>query len=119
MGDRTHPEAAESRDPSGEDRRDSLRIPIRLLVRDAVLGGSFDERQGNLALGGIYFAEGHPPYGNRVEVRFLLPGTRDEICASGEILRVSREGGSFGSHVKFQDLSLDAELAIARFLDTQ
>ena len=24
------------------DRRDSLRVPIRLMVRDATLGGSFD-----------------------------------------------------------------------------
>jgi uncharacterized protein (TIGR02266 family) len=104
---------------SGEDRRDSLRVPIRLLVRDADLGGSFEERDGNLALGGVYFAEGHPPTGNRVEVRFVLPGTRDEVRAAGEILRVSREGGRFGAHVRFTDLPLEVERAIARFLDRQ
>ncbi len=104
---------------SGEDRRDSMRVPIRLLVRDAGVGGSFEERDGNLALGGIYFAEGHPPMGNRVEVRFVLPGTRDEVHATGEILRVSREGSRFGAHVKFTDLPLEVERAIARFLDRQ
>jgi uncharacterized protein (TIGR02266 family) len=104
--------------PTSEaDRRESLRVPIRLMVRDAALGGSFDERRGNLSLGGVYFTEGHPPFGTRVELRFILPGERAEIRATGEILRVSREGGAFGAHVRFQDLPLEAELAIARFLD--
>lgn len=101
----------------GSDRRESQRVPIRLMVRDATLGGSFDERAGNLALGGVYFVEGHPPFGTRVEVRFLLPGATEEIQAVGEILRVSREGKAFGAHVRFQDLPLEAELAIARFLE--
>lgn len=100
------------------DRRESRRVPIRLMVRDASLGGSFDERAGNLSLGGVYFAEGHPPHGARVEVRFLLPGLREEVRAVGEILRVSREGKAFGAHVRFQDLPLETELAIARFLET-
>ncbi len=98
------------------DRRESRRVPIRLMVRDAALGGSFDERAGNLSLGGIYFTEGHPPYGTRVEIRFLLPG-REEVRAVGEILRVSREGETFGAHVRFEDLPLETELAIARFLE--
>src|ERR1700757_1220394 len=88
------------------DRRDSRRVPIRLMVRDAALGGSFDEREGNLSLGGVYFTKGHPPYGTRVEVRFLLPGRGEEVRAVGEILRVSREGKAFGAHVRFQDLPL-------------
>jgi uncharacterized protein (TIGR02266 family) len=99
------------------DRRDSLRVPLRIMVRDAALGGSFEERPGNLSLGGVYFTEGHPPFGTKVEVRFLLPGERIEIRAEGEILRVSREGVAFGAHVRFQDLPLESERAIARFLD--
>ena len=99
------------------DRRDSRRVPIRLMVRDAALGGSFDEHAGNLSLGGIYFTEGHPPFGTRVEIRFFLPGEEAEIQAVGEILRVSREETGFGAHVRFQDLPLESELAIARFLD--
>ena len=116
--DEIPPGKAEQADAS-EDRRDSQRVPIRLLVRDATLGGSFEEREGNLALGGVYFTEGHPPQGNQVEVRFIIPGTRDEVRATGEILRVSREGESFGTHVKFRDLPLETELAIARFLQGQ
>jgi PilZ domain-containing protein len=101
------------------DRRDSERIPIHLLVREAALGGSFEACEGNLGLGGVFFDGLHPPSGNRVEVRFLIPGTRREIEATGEVLRVSREGARFGTHVKFVDMPLSAELAIARFLQDE
>jgi hypothetical protein len=104
-------------DAREDDRRDSSRIPIRLMVRDLELGGSFEERPGNLSLGGVYFTEGHPPIGNRVEVRFLLPGTSFEVRATGEVLQVTREQSAFGAHVRFQDLPLESELAIARFLE--
>jgi hypothetical protein len=101
----------------GEDeRRDSRRVPIRLLVRDVALGGSFDEYEGNLALGGVYFDALHPPVGSRVEVRFLVPGAPEEVRAVCEVLRVSQQDRRFGAHVKFVDIPLDAELAIARFL---
>jgi hypothetical protein len=49
-------------------------------------------------------------------MRFVLPGTRHEVRARGEVLRVTREGGRFGAHVRFTDLPLPSELAIARFL---
>lgn len=102
-----------------DDRRDSARVPIRLMVRDLELGGSFEERAGNLALGGVYFTEGHPPVGNRVELRFFLPGSNDEVRATGEVLRVTRDGTAFGAHVRFEDLPLESELAIARFLEAR
>ncbi|HVP66544.1 MAG TPA: PilZ domain-containing protein [Anaeromyxobacteraceae bacterium] len=103
--------------PAEEDRRDSKRVPVRLLVRDLTVGGSFEEQDGNVGLGGVYFAKGHPPPGNRVEVRVLLPGTRSEIRATGEIVQVNPEGGGFGAHVRFANLALEDELALARFLD--
>lgn len=99
-----------------DERRDSQRVPIHLLIRDAAAGGSFEPYDGNLALGGVWFDSFHPPVGSRVEVRFLVPGARDEVRALGEVLRVSREGARFGAHVKFVDITLDAELAIARYL---
>ncbi len=103
--------------PAAADRRDSLRVPIRLMVRDVALGGSFDEHNGNLSLGGVYFTEGHPPFGSRVELRFIVPGLRGEVRTQGEILRVARDGRAFGAYVKFADLPLETELAIARSLE--
>jgi hypothetical protein len=103
-------------EPDDADRRDSGRVPVNLLVRDAALGGSFEPADGNLSLGGVYFDGLHPPAGSRLELRFLLPGGREEIRAMGEVLRVSRDGPRFGAHVKFVEIPLDAEMAIARFL---
>lgn len=119
MGDRQEG-AAVAREVEREataDRRDSHRIAIRLLVRDAALGGSFEEREGNLALGGVYYLDLHPPAGSQVELRFLLPGVQQEIRATGEVLRVDRDGARFGAHVRFAEIALEAELAIARFLE--
>ncbi|ACL64010.1 type IV pilus assembly PilZ [Anaeromyxobacter dehalogenans 2CP-1] len=98
------------------DRRDSGRVPLELLVRDAALGGSFEPRRGNLALGGVYFDGLHPPAGSRFELRFILPGHGGEIRAVAEVLGVTREDERFGTHLRFVEIPLDAELAIARFL---
>lgn len=104
------------------DRRDSRRVPLRLLVRDAAVGGSFEPFQGNVGIGGAYFEALHPPVGSRLELRFILPGAPEEIRVLGEVLRVTREGEGgerFGAHVKFLEIPLDAELAIARFLQRE
>ncbi len=101
------------------DRRDSGRVPIALLVRDAALGGSFEPYRGNLGLGGVFFDALHPPVGNKMELRFLLPGLKNEVQATGEVLRISREGTRFGTHVRFVEMPLDVELAIARFLQQE
>lgn len=103
-------------EPGVDDRRESQRVALELLVRDAALGGSFEPYRGNLALGGVWFDAFHPPVGSRVEIRFLVPGGREEVRAVGEVLRISRDGPRFGAHVKFVEIPLEAELAIARFL---
>ncbi len=108
--------AEDPRIATASDRRDSARVSLPLLVRDLDLGGSFEEHPGNLGLGGAYFESLHQPAGNRLEVRFILPGRREEIQALAEVIRVSREGERFGAHLRFVDLPLEAELAIARFL---
>ena len=118
MGDR-HETGGTTASASHEheaDRRDSARFAVPLLVRDLGIGGSFEPRTGNLSLGGVWFDGLHPPAGTRVEVRFLLPAYGQEIRATGEVLRVTRDGPRFGAHVKFVDIPVDAELAIARFL---
>jgi hypothetical protein len=99
-----------------DERRDSLRVPCRFQVREAAAGGSFVEHQGNLALGGIYYSGLHPPIGAEVEVRFLLPGHSEEVMALGEVLRVSLEGEKFGAHIRFSNIRVESELAVARHL---
>jgi hypothetical protein len=99
-----------------DERRESQRVPCRFQIREASVGGSFVEHEGNLALGGMYYAGRHPPVGAVVEVRFLLPGQSDEIMARGEVLRVSRDGEKYGAHLRFTDIPLELELALARYL---
>jgi hypothetical protein len=115
MGERDERAPAAPPDAEG-DRRDSARVPIALLVRDLGLGGSYEPRPGNLSLGGVWYDALHPPVGTRVEVRFLLPRGGVEVHALGEVLRVTRDGPRFGIHVRFVRMGLDAELALARFL---
>ena len=116
MADGSSSVAAEPKSEASRDRRDSVRVRLPLLVREVELGGSFEERQGNLRLGGAFFEALHPPVGSRLEVRFLLPGRQQEIRTQAEVLRVTREGERFGAHLRFVDLPLEDELAIARFL---
>lgn len=97
-----------------DDRRDSQRIPFTFQVREKLLGGSFEQREGNLSIGGLYFSGDHPPTGVVVEVRFLVPGHDHEVTAVGEVIRVSRDDDRFGAHIRFTEIPLDCELALAR-----
>jgi uncharacterized protein (TIGR02266 family) len=108
-------------DPSerrAEDRRDSIRVPMKFLVRDvSESGGTYHEREGDLSLGGIYWRGKSPSFGTEVEVRFRLAGVPKEVKALGEIIRVKEAGGDLDFHVRFTELEVESELAIARFLD--
>jgi hypothetical protein len=114
--EQTAPAATQAGPGPEAERRDSARVPLALLVRDLGLGGSFEPRAGNLSLGGVWYDALHPPVGTRVEVRFLLPRAA-EVHALGEVLRVTRDGPRFGVHVRFVQMPLEAELAVARFLE--
>lgn len=115
--ERSHARSAPPPVPTEPDeRRDSRRVEIDLLVRDVALGGSFEPFRGNVGIGGVYYEALHPPAGGSVDVRFLVPGATEEVRVGGEVLRVSREGSRFGAHVKFVEIPLEAELALARFL---
>jgi len=104
-------------EPSGAERRDSPRVPMKFLIRDKAEGGSFDEYQGDLAVGGAFFHGRYPPTGTLYEVRFHLPGMGKDIRLTGELLRVRDEARGKGYHLKFKDVDLDSELAIAKYLD--
>lgn len=102
-----------------EERRDSQRVPMAFLVREVGSKGAYEERQGDLSLGGIYWRGLTPPRGKRVEVRFRLPGIPREVKAEGEIIQLEQNGGRLGFHVRFTELDLESELGIARFLDSR
>ena len=101
------------------DRRDSPRVPMKILVRQVELGGSFEERSGDIGVGGVFFEERSLPIGREVELRFRLPGLEREVRCQGEVVRVSQGPGKPGAHVRFVDLPTEVELAVARFIDDQ
>lgn len=102
---------------SDDERRDSPRVPMYFLIRDVAEGGSYVEREGDLSLGGIHWRGKYPPHGTDVEVRFRLSGVPKEIRAKGEIIRVMDRGNNIDFHVRFTELDVGAELAIAKYLD--
>jgi hypothetical protein len=77
---------------------------FRLLVRDPVAGGSFEEWPARLVPDGVMFTQSHPP-ARRLEVRFLLPGAFQEARGEAEVLHVERSGESF--HVRARLVALD------------
>lgn len=100
-----------------DERRDSPRVPMKFLLRDVSEGGSYVEREGDLSLGGIYWRGKYPPHGTDVEVRFRLAGIPKEIRTRGEIIRVMDRGNNIDFHVRFVELDVTSELAIAKYLD--
>lgn len=100
------------------DRRESPRVPMRFLVRDIAGGGTYEERDGDLSLGGIYWKGSSPPMGKDVDIRFRLPGVPVEIRAKGEIIRLTNRGGGIDFHLRFTRLDVQDELTIARYVET-
>jgi hypothetical protein len=101
-----------------DDRRDSQRVPFRFLVRARAPDGPFVEHEGNLAMGGVYFTGSDPPEGTSVELRFTVPGHDHEVTATGQVLRVGGPAERFGAHIRFTEIPLDCELALARYFQS-
>jgi hypothetical protein len=91
---------------------------MSFLIRDAGRpAANWLEGEGNLSTGGIQWSGKRTPNGRLVDVRFRLPGVPREVHAKGEIIRVSGDNGTSRFHVRFTDLDVQSELAIARYLD--
>jgi hypothetical protein len=91
---------------------------MKFLVRSIDEGGSFEERHGDLALGGASFNRYTPAPGRLYEMRFQVPGLNKDIRATAELLRVSNEArGIGGYHLRFKALDTASELAIAKYMD--
>jgi hypothetical protein len=110
-------QAKDRGDRTDEERRDSPRVSMRFLVRRADTAEMFESREGNLSLGGFAWLGAALPVGSKVEVRFTLPGSIDEMHLRGEVLHVGHGSRGSSSHARFLELSVDAEMRIARYLD--
>jgi hypothetical protein len=102
----------------GDERRDSPRVPMTFLLRDvANPKGGWEERHGDLSIGGIAWKGKTPPHGTTVDVRFRLMGVPKEVHCKGEIIRVVDQGQTIEFRVRFTELDVANELAIAKYLD--
>ena len=100
-----------------EERRESPRVSIRLLVRRAGTADTSESREGNLSLGGLAWYGGALPVGSKVEVRFSLPDAGEELQLQGEVIHVGHGARGTSAHARFLELPVEAELRIARYLD--
>jgi hypothetical protein len=102
-----------------DDRRDSPRVPMTFLVRDADHDeGEWEERVGDLSVGGLSWLGKTAPLGREVDVRFRLPGVARELRARGEIIRLKQNvDAALHFQVRFTELETQNELAIAKYLD--
>jgi hypothetical protein len=108
----------QSKKTRDDERRDSPRVPMTFLLRDvANPRGGWEERTGDLSIGGIAWRGKTPPHGTTVDVRFRLLGVPREIQCKGEIIRVVDQGQTIEFRVRFVELDVASELAVAKFLD--
>ena len=101
----------------GEERRESPRVPMQFQVRPVEGEAVFEAREGDLSLGGCAWRGGTMEAGPHVELRFRLPSLPDELRVRGEVLHVREGPLGLATHVRFMDLPVETELAIARHLD--
>jgi PilZ domain len=105
--------------PKLDERRDSPRVPMVFLVRDVMArSGPWEERTGDLSLGGLAWRGKTAPQGREVDVRFRLPGVPKELKARGELIRVRAAGTAIDFRVRFTELDVKSELAIAKYLES-
>ncbi len=100
-----------------EDRRESPRVPMRIRVRRENTSAPFDSREGNISLGGFAWFGAALSVGTKVEARFVLPGSTEELQVRGEVLHVGHGSRGTSAHVRFLDLPAETELLIARYID--
>jgi PilZ domain len=105
----------ERRQGVSQERRDSPRRGIALDVREP--GGTSRSCQGDLSVSGASFVTTAPPAGELVQLMFSLPTYAGPIVASACV--VSRCGALLGTQVgvAFTDIDVEAQLAIAQWVD--
>lgn len=105
-------------DSSGADeRRASLRAPMRFRLRRADTADALDAREGNISVGGFAWHGAALSVGTQVEAYFTLPGEQEELRVRGQVLHVSYGARGTSAHVRFLDLPQDVERRVAQYLE--
>jgi hypothetical protein len=102
----------------GEERRASPRAPLRLWVVDPGESGVPTVHEGEVGLGGASWWTRYPPIAPEVDIHFRLP-EGFETRAHARVLGILEDGADHRVQVKFTDLPLKVELALARYLETK
>lgn len=100
----------------GSDRRESPRVELSFRAR-AKGGTRWVTYEGDVGLGGVRAKLPHPPFGTEVELALKLPGLGRELRLDGVVLRVTGSGHDFDAHIRFDEMDVEDELALAKFLD--
>jgi hypothetical protein len=98
------------------DRRESPRLPIKVWLKNAATN-RFEQVEGDISVGGLHFVDIFPIAGKAIDLRFKLPGRAEEVRVQGEVVKVSKKTDRYGAHVRFGEMDLETQRAIARFID--
>lgn len=101
-----------------DERRTSPRAPLRLWVVDPGESGVPAVHEGEVGLGGASWWTRYPPLAGKVDIHFRLPEGY-ELKTRAEVVRVIEDGVDHRVQVKFTDLPVKAELALARWLESK
>ncbi|MEW5854224.1 MAG: PilZ domain-containing protein [Myxococcota bacterium] len=98
-----------------EDRRESLRVPVEMLVR-SYDQDTFEVCTGDISLGGARINFRRPPRDPQVEVLLQLGGPWGEVRLQGDIIGFRAVGNVYEARVCFVDWDTMDELALARMI---
>jgi uncharacterized protein (TIGR02266 family) len=104
--------------PSENDRRAAARVPLDLWIEEDNGQDVYFQRSANLSAGGLYLEQAVPqPVGTTMKIRFALPGDKEQVRATAEIVKV--EAADMGMHLKFVELPVEVTQRIAAFVEQQ
>jgi hypothetical protein len=96
------------------DKRKQQRIPVEIWIEAERAGELYFQRASNLSVGGAYFVQTVPlPVGEKVALKFSLPGEAHEIVCQGAIVNAKE----LGMGVSFIDLADADRTRIQKLID--
>lgn len=100
------------------DRRESPRVPVSFWVRSLVKGALFQKCEGSVSMGGVAWdGDFSLAPGSQVEFCFRFAGVMREVRVRGLVVAPGNGVAKGRTHAKFQQLALEDELILAKYLD--